>query len=476
MACIASNRAVSLHSSLIYKPFTAHTRLNFVVYQYNKELCCIIMDCAACCSKIDAEEEHLRCAIDTCSKMYHFLCAGGRSLTESRNSWICPECRCSAKKGGDNSSTPVGSAKKQFRDTNVTHRRKVGSPCPADDSCVVETSELSTDEVLGMRQEMRSLKGQLSHAVSVIISYESQMATYTSEVRELNKKLASLVEVTAVPPTPETSANPQVDVTLAPVNSFPAQRNSNISMAMEISVLSKTQAQSHLEVPVTDVAGPVIQTVDHQKMATSMKTLDLPTSPMPKRRKQKRLRNKNVLEKRSETLTSTSSGKSCEIISETTARDEPSSVINLNQPISTSEQWVEVARRRSHRPPSMCGTAGPAKTTLKAVEPRKYMHLWNMESNVDDIRDYLGQLCPTGTCTVQELTPRGDYKSYKIGVPTAAYDLCFSTEVWPINARLKAWIPYQKPAAANSDSSRLTKVPINSNQPFRGASKAFQDR
>lgn len=123
------------------------------------------------------------------------------------------------------------------------------------------------------------------------------------------------------------------------------------------------------------------------------------------------------------------------------------------------KQWIEV-KKRSRRPPSLCGTAGPAVTSLKAVEARSYIHLWNMESSAEEIRDYLRQLCPAGICTVEELTPKGAYKSYKLGIPAVFRESCMSANVWPVNARIKAWISYGQPMGPWKST--------NNNQPFRG--------
>lgn len=152
---------------------------------------------------------------------------------------------------------------------------------------------------------------------------------------------------------------------------------------------------------------------------------------------------------------------SCVVPSETGTVIKGDSPITVSQ-IPDTEQWTEVKKRRTQRPASLCGTADSKKTTLKAVEPRRYIHLWNMESDADDVRDYLRELCPVGTCTVQELTPRGDYKSYKIGVPVAYYDVCFTTEVWPVNARIKNWVTYKKPVKSAQDT-----------QSFRNSSNSF---
>lgn len=66
-----------------------------------------------------------------------------------------------------------------------------------------------------------------------------------------------------------------------------------------------------------------------------------------------------------------------------------------------------------------------------------------MVSGLEDVRLYLKELCPTVTFTVDELNSKGDYKSYKIGVPDTHYETCFAADVWPDNARIKAWIPFR---------------------------------
>lgn len=143
---------------------------------------------------------------------------------------------------------------------------------------------------------------------------------------------------------------------------------------------------------------------------------------------------------------------------------------NVKAKDSEQQPWVDVKKKQGRRPTSMCGTAGPAVTSLKAVEERKYIHLWNMVSGIEEIREYLRHLCPSATCTVHELKPRGDYKSYKIGVPLAHYDMLFSMDVWPINARMKAWVSYR--IRDRTISSHMTTggttAKTNSPRPFRG--------
>ncbi|KAI5652080.1 hypothetical protein NE865_00418 [Phthorimaea operculella] len=104
--------------------------------------------------------------------------------------------------------------------------------------------------------------------------------------------------------------------------------------------------------------------------------------------------------------------------------------------------WIDVMPKKRRNQSQRC-TAGPNITTLKAVEANKIIHLWNMASGPEEVLAYLKTLCPTGKCTVDELKPRGDYKSYKIMVPEVYYDKCLSIDVWPVNARVKPWTSFR---------------------------------
>lgn len=112
---------------------------------------------------------------------------------------------------------------------------------------------------------------------------------------------------------------------------------------------------------------------------------------------------------------------------------------------SNSNEWTEVRYKRRNNQLSLRCTAGPEVTFLKAIEPRKSIHLWNMESEAADVLRYLQNLWPGKNCSVEELKARGDYKSYKITVPEEIYEKCISSEIWPINARVKTWMPFRGP-------------------------------
>ncbi|KAI5645974.1 hypothetical protein NE865_01867 [Phthorimaea operculella] len=108
--------------------------------------------------------------------------------------------------------------------------------------------------------------------------------------------------------------------------------------------------------------------------------------------------------------------------------------------------WIDVRKKKKQRREEVFqrGTAGPDITSLRAVESRKLIHLWNMESGVEEIRNYLQQICGPASCDVEELKARGAYKSYKISVPEALFEKCVSPSIWPNNARIKEWTPFRR--------------------------------
>lgn len=131
---------------------------------------------------------------------------------------------------------------------------------------------------------------------------------------------------------------------------------------------------------------------------------------------------------------------------QTSAQQQPSQfeTEDLFKCKQADKEWSEVRRKKVRSSVSMRCVAGPAVTSLKAVEPRKYIHLWNMLSDADEVKDYLKKLYPEKSCIVQELKTDKNYKSFKIGVHEECFENCLSVNIWPENARVKKWINYKK--------------------------------
>ncbi|KAJ8726712.1 hypothetical protein PYW08_015109 [Mythimna loreyi] len=240
-----------------------------------------------------------------------------------------------------------------------------------------------------MKQEIQALKDQLTKAVSLIVSYEEKLESHVSLIDFLKEKIEFLVndklktsDVTTLVATDRSDvatlvATERCDVAelVATVSSEPAHETLNPKQVVK----NKTKSQKHKK--------------SKQKNAQPTAPLSLCTQPEPE-----------VIELG---LSSSLEQSTLALATSVDAVDEV-----LKEPDS---QWTVVTRKHRQMT-SISGTAGPAVTTLKAVEPRKYLHLWNMESSADEIRNYLQHLCPegSGTCTVDLLTSKGNYKSYKM--------------------------------------------------------------
>lgn len=375
------------------------------------------MSCAACRTAIE-EGDGLQCTIEVCNKQYHLLCIG--EANPGKELWVCPECRCATKKGGDNSLTPVGS--KKSRDTNITFRKK--PPSHIDEGQVSKNEDKDVRAVMrSLMQEISLLRQLLEHSVAIIKMNEVKIENYLAQMDVLNNKLSEYETANA-------AISAELKHYVAKVEKLNREigRNGNLQTA----VASQHEEKS----PLRDLS---------VKGKRNDKVTKGPTGCTP-------IKNHPRTESTPSSSTvpnlSTALRKSDKVVAitnrEVNAEEGKKSKLTVQTPLPEEAQWTEV-KKKSRRPTSMCGIAGPTVTTLKAVEPRKYLHLWNMESSADEISKYLRQLCPNGTCTLEELKSRGNYKSYKIGVPVVYYETCFSVNVWPVNARIKAWVTFKKP-------------------------------
>lgn len=146
------------------------------------------MNCFGCLTDIRPEDDVIGCMAKACRKTFHTECANAQRLTSDETAeWICPNCRASAKRGGDNSHTPVRSS------PNVTVRKKpnsaVSTPNPPIDPPSPTPSEnglqLLTEEIRLMRQEMSEMQCLLSKRLDDI---SERFSEYDVRLKELETK------------------------------------------------------------------------------------------------------------------------------------------------------------------------------------------------------------------------------------------------------------------------------------------------
>lgn len=351
------------------------------------------MTCGACQTDLLLGEEFLQCMVETCGKLYHNACNNRALSANERATWVCPECTCTIRKGGRNCEMPVGTPlnvknialRKPSSGSSTTQQRQRSSETE------VSMSTSATLEIQLLREQITLLTEQLADAVTTIGQYHSALTICTCKVEAISDKLMALEDSINSRGGPLTTA-PYVD-------------------DLKSSKAPKQRGQTHNRIGKgkQHAAGGIIKPVIPKARPTNeiLSAVAAPHEEGPRGIQQ--------------------SGYRLDSIS-----------INDTDDL-TSGKWEEPRSKKQRRLTSVRCTAGPNVTTLRAVEDRKHIHLWNMLSGVEEVREYLKNLCPEGTCTVEELKSRGDYKSYKLGVPAACFDRCISADVWPENARVKMW-------------------------------------
>lgn len=119
------------------------------------------------------------------------------------------------------------------------------------------------------------------------------------------------------------------------------------------------------------------------------------------------------------------------------ARKEVSPKVNS---VSDNE-WIEVKNKR--KPVRRGGNNSIA--TLKAVERRKFLHVWRLEKSTteDQLREHIKlTLGEDSEVIVEKLKPRTDrdYASFKVGVTVSNFEKLCDPEVWPLNVEFSEWI------------------------------------
>ncbi|XP_073964313.1 uncharacterized protein [Choristoneura fumiferana] len=346
--------------------------------------------CTACSGELTVGEEYLQCMVKNCDKLYHRLCTTQKLTMQEKDTWVCPECCAEHKKGGRNCDTPVGTP---LTIKNIASRNKSGDTPPTLPSRPTMESSVMELEVQRMRDQMSLLSQQLASAVSTIAQYQIALSDYVVKFELLHDKFANL-ELALSSPRPSlvsVASGPDVDE---------AARSQKSKRKRE------TKDHEHRQSGRTGVP-PALVTMNAPQAEQASHSGDQETGRV-------------VL----------SDGEECDKVPE--------------------EEWREV-RNRKKRYSSVRCTAGPEVTPLRAVEYRKYIHLWNMVSGADEILLYLRSLSPEGSFTVDELKSKGDYKSYKIGVPAALLERYLSADCWPVNARIRPWL-FRKPGAKGPQS------------------------
>lgn len=349
--------------------------------------------CHGCRSTITTNN-HLKCSL--CAHIYDLVCANVneqrfvRMSKENISSWKCPECVSNTPKAG-NINTPVGAAHgsnlreshqliTQTDTDNVTVHRGSSGCNPKrvlDHSFAEDTYCLDTMRTV-IRDEMeRVMDERVSTLMSKLIT-EQVTQPFNRIISELTGRVATL-------------ESRLKSLGKDKGNSIPGGDKENRRIGDLISVPSQSsQGATGKTVPV-----PVRQE----------------KAPLP----------------------------STSRIQTSSSQDEL--IATAGEPAGAS--WTEVAKKRHRSAPVgvIRGAAGPGSSKLEAAERRRQLHLYYVKvgTTAAEVHDHLISICGDNSYTVQELTARGSYASFKLEVPSKVEDSIMSPGSWPRDICVKPW-------------------------------------
>lgn len=354
--------------------------------------------CYVCTAELAVGEKYLQCMATSCGKLYHQSCVKKTNLTrDEMDTWVCPDCYNERNIGARSSDFPVSAPVTAI---NVVTRNKNGTATPVSSS---DDSISVTLEFQQMRYQMSTLSEQLSAAMSTIAQYQIALSEWAIKFEAVNLRLGELEKASGPCKCSQTAVPPS---NTAKSDRKPNPRRKRKSNNRRVLPPGPTEGTSEPGSSLDRVLAEPLEDV-------------LRLSPP------------------------------CD---QGSVQEDRTLIRNEELEDASAGKWQTVGKPAKRFSSVRC-TAGPGVTPLRAVEYRKYIHLWNMLSGVDEIRAYLKSLNPGVTCIVEELKPKGEYKSYKIGVPPALFDQLLSDSVWPDNARIRPWL-FRKPRSNGSQQSR----------------------
>lgn len=114
---------------------------------------------------------------------------------------------------------------------------------------------------------------------------------------------------------------------------------------------------------------------------------------------------------------------------------------------SSGNDWMEVKNNRRSIPLKRGGNNTIA--SLKAVERKKFLHVWRLEKDTseDSLNVYIRQMLGDAyEILIQRMSTRTerDYPSFRTGVTESNFEKLCDSALWPINVEFSEWIWFRR--------------------------------
>lgn len=403
--------------------------------------------CGGCKSSIE-NERSLRCCI--CAQVYDLLCANvpiavySTMTTEHREKWVCLECKCKQPRG-DNSNTPVRSTRSEAgsiycddQSMNVTIRKTQFSQNRKSTKQLYDEylhpDETYLDNLRGVIQEefKDAINERLANMISNVVAKQVDLIftkgflKLSDQIMRLEKQLNLMTSRSVC-----NSANCKQGAQKCHAsNDVDDCKNKSFDSEKTTVVLSVTPVLA--ENTSENTGKPQTKSILNA-IAVSEPSLGKDASKPPKRNKPAPL-SKTLL-----TQEDQDTNRKMAALDTSAER-----VQNQNdQSVHSQGEWIQVAKKRHNKSPKdvIRGSATSGLTQLEAAERVRYMHLYyvKVDTTEEQVLDHLKSIVNSEEYTVECLKARGNYSSFKLGVPSRLENCVMSSEHWPENICIKPW-------------------------------------
>lgn len=408
-------------------------------------------NCAAC-GKNTHLIERLQCF--NCKMLYHYECLNitrEQYATEKHffdHSWKCPECNLETRTV-IRDDTPVRRSSAAMVDiTNVSVDELMSANCE-----VTNYDTLTSDKYFAHSQDMANVtvRAKLNNRTKTFHSdsptaiadttvreglkeviYEEMQKAITANFASLRVLFSDKIEEVC-----QRLKNLEENVNRTNRTNEQIHSLGNINNYLELNFGKLDERLTSIE---KKMANKIIHGETQNTHSQNLRVIANPQSTI----KQNKIPEKKSIDVASKTIGNekTPGIKSLNNIAKTSA-DILKSQPEIRKGNTEDSKWTDVKSKHSkgRRSQILRGTADPCNSLLQASEKVQYLHLYYVKMGTSDIEvnEHLKKISKTDTCTVETLKARGNYASFKLGVPTRLVDTVLMPTNWAADICIKPW-------------------------------------
>lgn len=135
----------------------------------------------------------------------------------------------------------------------------------------------------------------------------------------------------------------------------------------------------------------------------------------------------------------------------------------LQQELNANGKNTNILNKKSGKiTPINKGNNTSSVLRLKAVERKRYLHVWRLVSNTteNDVTDYVREILDKDSYVrVDKINPKieRDYSSFRICVSERDFEKLCNPKVWPMDAEYSEWVFFRTASRTHKEPDKVTE-------------------